>query len=156
MDDNSDARLAAAPLAPTGPFSVTLAPATRDGRSLLASGQVAVRDGVLIAEGLVGAEVDLVTAQACAWQCARNLLAAVAREIGGLDRIESVVRLGVYVASAPGFTEQHLVAHGASQLVLDVLGERGRHARTAIGVAALPLNSPVEVDALIRLRGADE
>jgi len=123
-----------------------------DGSTLFASGQVASRDGVLLATGLVGRDVDLATAQACAWQCAHNLLAAVQQELGSLDAVAAAVRLTVYVASVDGFTDQHLVAHGASRLILAVLGDRGHHARTAIGVKALPLNSPVEADAIFRVQ----
>jgi enamine deaminase RidA (YjgF/YER057c/UK114 family) len=80
-------------------------------------------------------------------------LESVKKEIGSLDRIEYVVRLGVYVSSADGFTDQHLVDHGASQVILNVFGEeRGKHTRTAIGVKSLPLNSPVEVDAIFRIK----
>ncbi|MFY1669632.1 RidA family protein [Plantactinospora sp. WMMB334] len=124
----------------------------RDGDTLVASGQVAVRDGDLLATGRVGAEVDLGTAQRCAWQCARNVLDAVAAEIGSLDRIAQTTKVTVYVASDPAFTDQHLVAHGASALFLAALGDdRGRHARAAIGVAALPLGSAVEVEATFRV-----
>jgi len=111
-----------------------------DGATLFASGQVASRDGVLIATGLVGHDIDLATAQECAWQCAHNLLAAVQHELGSLDEVAAAVRLSVYVASADGFTDQHLVAHGASRLFVAVLGDRGHHARTSSPEAALKLH----------------
>jgi enamine deaminase RidA (YjgF/YER057c/UK114 family) len=137
-----------------GVDGVSLAPTKRFGDLLFASGQVPTRDGELLAAGLVGAAVDLSTAQRCAWQCAQNVLAAVRADIGSLDLISSVVRLGVYVASADGFTDQPLVGHGASRLILDVFGATvGAHTRTAIGVKALPLDAPVEVDAIFALRG---
>jgi enamine deaminase RidA (YjgF/YER057c/UK114 family) len=138
---------------PDAPFAVSLA-ATRDfGRSFYASGQVAKRGDSLIATGLVGHDVNLELAQECAWQCAINVLESVQKELGSLDKIDYVVRLGIYVASADGFSDQHLVAHGASQVFLNVFGDQhGKHSRTAIGVKSLPLDSPVEVDAIFSLR----
>lgn len=145
-------RLTAAPLDPPADLPTpSIEAVRRDGDTLIASGQIATRDGVLLATGRVGAEVDLQTARQCAWQCARNVLEAVRAEAGGLDEIEAC-KLTVFVASTPEFTDQPLVGHAASALVLEVLGERGRHARAAIGVAALPLNTPVEVEGIFRLR----
>lgn len=116
------------------------------------SGQIATdEDGMLVAEGRVGAEVDLATATSCAEACARNLLARLGEVPGGLEGIERLVKLTVFVAVASGFDEPQVVANGASELLLRELGERGRHARSAIGVAALPRNSPVEVEATARL-----
>jgi enamine deaminase RidA (YjgF/YER057c/UK114 family) len=135
------------------PDSVTLAVVRLDGSTAYASGQVAIKDGELLAVGLLGTDVDIATGQLCAWQCAHNVLAALRDAIGSLDRVQQVVRLGVYVASADGFTDQPLVAHGASQLMLDVFGPQvGSHARTALGVKALPLGTPVEVDAVFRIK----
>ena len=116
------------------------------------SGQIATaEDGALVAQGRVGAEVDLDTATRCAEACARNLLTQLARVPGGLEGIERLVKLTVFVAVAPGFDQPHVVANGASELILRELGERGKHARSAIGVAALPRGSPVEVEAMARL-----
>jgi enamine deaminase RidA (YjgF/YER057c/UK114 family) len=116
------------------------------------SGQIATaEDGALVAQGRVGAEVDLDTAIRCAEACARNLLTQLARVPGGLEGIERLVKLTVFVAVAPGFDQPHVVANGASELLLRELGERGKHARSAIGVAALPRGSPVEVEAMARL-----
>jgi enamine deaminase RidA (YjgF/YER057c/UK114 family) len=153
MNIDPDARLAAA--ADTAPDSAerpALLPVGRAGRLVVTSGQVAVQDGTLLAHGTVGGQVDLATARMCARQCARNVLAALARELGSLSLVESVVRLTVYVASAEGFEQQHLVADAATELVLEVFGTDGAHARTAIGVRALPLGSPVEVDMILALR----
>ena len=123
----------------------------REGDDVFVSGQVAVRDGELLARGLVGRDIDVDEAANCAWQCARNVMQALQDELGSLNLVEAV-RLGVYVASAPGFVEQHLVAHGATRAILATLGSnRGQHVRTAIGVAALPTGSPVEVDGTFRL-----
>ena len=138
---------------PDGEFNITLAPIRHFGKSFYASGQVSMRDGSLISTGLVGSEVSLELAQECAWQCAINVLTSVQKELGSLDKIEYVTRLGIYVASADGFTDQHLVGHGASQVILNVFGPAaGAHSRTAIGVKSLPLNSPVEVDAIFAIK----
>jgi enamine deaminase RidA (YjgF/YER057c/UK114 family) len=118
---------------------------------LQTAGQVALAGDALLATGRVGDTVDLATAQACARQCAVNVLAQIRAAGHALEDVRRVVKLTVYVASASDFTEQHLVANGASELIGDVFGAAGRHARSAVGVAALPLNSPVEVDALIEL-----
>jgi enamine deaminase RidA (YjgF/YER057c/UK114 family) len=127
-------------------------PFVRVGDVVYVSGQIATdEDGVLVAEGRVGAEVDLETAVPCAEACARNLLARLEEVPGGLEAIERLVKLTVFVAVAPGFDEPHVVANGASDLLLRELGDRGKHARSAIGVAALPRNSPVEVEAIARL-----
>ncbi|WP_412519945.1 RidA family protein [Actinomadura madurae] len=157
MHHDADRRLAAAPAEP-GPAGERppVAAVRRTGATLIASGQVAARDGKLLAEGRVGEDVTLDTARSCAWQCARNVLTAVRDELagdGGLGAVEHVEAVSVWVASAPGFTDQHLVADAATVLFTEVLGESaGRHARVALGVAALPTGSPVEVQATFRLR----
>lgn len=148
----ADERLAAVGSEPPGPIEQEqIRMVERHGRVLIASGQVAADGGELVASGLVGADVDLPTAQRAAWVCARNVLEAVRAEVGSLENVRAV-RITVFVASAPGFTEQHLVAHAATRVLHDVLGpERGRHARAAIGVAGLPLGSAVEVDGIFEL-----
>ena len=119
------------------------------------SGQIATSgDGTLLSECRVGAEVDIDTARRCAEACARNLLAQLDAVPGGLERVDRLVKLTVFVAVGPGFDQPHVVANGASELLLRELGERGRHARSAIGVAALPRGSPVEVEAVVRLHPA--
>ena len=127
-------------------------PYLRTGNLVFTAGQVAVGEGGLIAEGIVGRDVDLDTAVRCAQQCAVNVLAQLKACVGELSAIEQVVKLTVFVASAPDFTEQHLVANGASELIGDVFGDAGRHARSAVGAAALPTNSPVEVEAIVAVR----
>ncbi len=135
------------------PLAITLKPLAKLENGLYLSGQVAMREGALVATGLVGDQVSLELAQECGRQCAINLLNAVKLELGTLKSIKQVARIAVYVASADGFTDQHLVAHGASQLFIEVFGpEMGSHARTAIGVKSLPLNSPVEVDAIFQIQ----
>ncbi len=108
-------------------------------------------DGPIVSKGKVGLDLSLEDAQRAAALCAANVLRVVRAELGSLDRIVRVLRLGGYVSSPPDFTEQHLVMNGASQLFLDVLGEAGRHARSAIGVAQLPLGASVEVDAILEV-----
>jgi len=126
-------------------------PAVVTGRYVYTSGQLPMRDGAMIAEGLVGSDVDLETAKDCARQCAINALAAAQAVVGNLDRVTRVVKVVGFVASAPGFTGQPAVINGASELLLDVFGEAGRHARSAVGVTALPVNAPVEVEMVLEV-----
>jgi enamine deaminase RidA (YjgF/YER057c/UK114 family) len=126
-------------------------PAVRSGNQLFTAGQVPVRSGELVAKGKVGAEVTEEEAYACAQQCALNVIAAVKAEIGDLSLVKRVVKVVVFVASAPDFTAQPKVANGASELFGTVFGDAGVHARSAVGVAALPLDSPVEVEAIVEL-----
>jgi enamine deaminase RidA (YjgF/YER057c/UK114 family) len=115
------------------------------------AGQLPLVDGELLAKGRVGDAVDLTSAQACARQCAINVLAQISASGYALEAVRRVVKLTVFVASATSFTDQHLVANGASDLFGEVFGEVGRHARSAVGVAVLPLDSPVEVEALVEV-----
>ena len=108
-------------------------------------------DGKLPATGKVGAEVDPDTAKDLARIAALNALAAVRSEIGDLSAVRRVVRVVGFVASAPGFTGQSQVVNGASELLGEVFGELGRHARSAVGMAALPLDAPVEVELLVEV-----
>ena len=124
-------------------------PAVRHGDLVIVSGQLPLRDGTLLATGLVGSDVTQDDAAELARVCALNALAAAASVAGSLDAIAAVLRVGVFVASADGFTAQHLVANGASQLLSDVLGPGAVHARAAVGVARLPLDAPVEVEAML-------
>jgi enamine deaminase RidA (YjgF/YER057c/UK114 family) len=128
-----------------------IAAARRYGDLVITSGQTAHVDGVNVANGVVGREVDLESARHAAWQCAHNVVAALVDELGDLGRVVSVPRLTVYVASTADFTDQHLVADAATTYLQLVLGERGVHTRTAIGVASLPTGSPVEVEAIVSL-----
>ena len=129
-------------------------PWCRTGQLLLTAGQLPLADGALLATGIVGATVDLETAVACARQCALNVLAVVADATGDLEQVQRVVKLTVFVASTADFTDQHLVANGASELVAAVLGDAGLHARSAVGTAALPLGAPVEVEAIVEVAAA--
>lgn len=124
-------------------------PCVRSHDLLVISGQIPMLDGRLIATGRVPDQVDLATAQACARQCALNALAVAQAELGTLDRVRRVVRLGVYVACDAGFTDHPKVANGASDLLREVFGESGRHARAAVGSPSLPLGAPVEIEMMV-------
>jgi enamine deaminase RidA (YjgF/YER057c/UK114 family) len=126
-------------------------PAVRSGNHVYTSGQVPLRSGELVATGKVGAEVDGDTAYACAQQCGLNAIAAVKAEVGDLDLVKRVVKVVVFVASAPDFTGQPGVANGVSELLGTAFGDAGVHARSAVGVAALPLDAPVEVELLVEI-----
>ena len=126
-------------------------PAVVTGRYVYTSGQLPMRDGAMIAEGLVGADVDPDTAKECARQCAINALAAAQAVIGSLDRVTRVVKVVGFVSSAPGFTGRPAVINGASEVLLDIFGDAGRHARSAVGVAGLPINAPVEVEMVLEV-----
>jgi enamine deaminase RidA (YjgF/YER057c/UK114 family) len=108
------------------------------------AGQLPFKDGELLGQGIVGRDVDLETARGLARHAVLNVLAVAADAVGGLDQVR-VVQMLVFVASTPDFGQQSNVADAASELLIDVLGDNGRHARTAIGVAGLPRNSPVEI-----------
>jgi len=136
--DDPETRLAELGLTvPEPPVAVaSYLPWHRSGRAIHVSGQIATSNGELVHEGQVGSSVTLVQAQECAKVCALNVLAQLRAAAGALTRIDELVKLTVFVASAPGFVEQYLVANGASDLFIDVFGDRGRHARSAIGVSA--------------------
>jgi enamine deaminase RidA (YjgF/YER057c/UK114 family) len=121
------------------------------GDTVYTSGQIATRDGKLVATGVLGVDVDVAGGQQAARACALNVLAQLNAAAGSLDRIARLVKITVFVASAPDFTQQPQVADGASRLLIDVLGDAGRHARSAIGVASLPVATPVEVEAVALL-----
>ncbi len=135
------------------PPAAAYLPAVRTGRYVYTAGQVPMVAGALPAVGKVGAEVTPERAKELAAICALNALAAVKSVIGDLDRIERVVKVLGFVASAPDFTGQPQVVNGASELLGEALGERGRHARSAVGVAVLPLDAPVEVEMQVEIRG---
>ncbi len=127
-------------------------PHTRVGDVVMTAGQLPLVDGALVATGRVGDHVTLEQAQDAARTAALNLLAVAADAAeGDLDRVR-VVKLTVFVSSADDFTDQHLVANGASLLLAEVLGDAGIHARSAVGVPRLPLDAPVEVEAMLELR----
>ena len=131
-------------------------PALRTGRYVYVSGQLPIADGKLLGVGKVGAEVDAAQAAALARVCALNALAAAASVAGGLDGIARIIKVTGFVASAPDFTGQPQVINGASELLQEVFGEAGRHARSAVGVAVLPRDTPVEVELIAELRDPEE
>jgi len=127
-------------------------PAVRTGMYVYTSGQLPTVDGKLPAVGKVGAEVSAQDAAGMARTCALNALAAAASATGGLEAIRRIVKVTGFVASAPGFGGQARVINGASELLIEVFGEDGKHSRSAIGVAELPLNAPVEVELIAEVR----
>ncbi|MER8103140.1 RidA family protein [Kitasatospora sp. NPDC058397] len=129
-------------------------PALRSGEFVFTSGQLPVVGGKLPSTGKVGAEVSPEEAKELAQTCALNALAAIKSVIGDLDQIERVVKVVGFVASAPDFTGQPGVINGASELLGKVLGEAGVHARSAVGVAVLPLDAPVEVELQVRVKSS--
>jgi enamine deaminase RidA (YjgF/YER057c/UK114 family) len=126
-------------------------PAVRSGDLVWTSGQLPFVDGELPSTGKVGAEVDADTASDLARLCALNALAALRAENGDLGRIRRVDKVVGFVASDPSFTAQPAVVNGASELLGEVFGDAGRHARSAVGVAALPLDAPVEVEVVVEV-----
>src|SRR5690242_3201086 len=153
MADTPLARLAELGLA-LPPVVAPLAayvPAVRSGSYVFTSGQVPLVDGALVATGKVGAEVSPEDAKACARQCALNALAAI-DDLVGLDSVARVVKVVGFVSSDPSFTGQPGVINGASELLGEVFGAGGAHARSAVGVTALPLAAPVEVELIVEVR----
>lgn len=126
-------------------------PAVRTGPHVYTSGQLPMVSGALMGTGTVGADVTPEQAREMAAQCALNAIAAIRSVVGDLDSVVRVVKVVGYVASAPGFTGQPGVVNGASELLATAFGEAGVHARSAVGVAALPLGAPVEVDVVVEI-----
>ncbi|HEY7325306.1 MAG TPA: RidA family protein [Streptosporangiaceae bacterium] len=127
-------------------------PAVRSGNTVYTAGQLPMADGQLLSAGKVGAEVGAAEAAALARTCALNALAAAASVAGGVSAISRIVKVTGFVASAPDFTGQPQVVNGASELLLEIFGDTGRHARSAVGVAVLPLNAPVEIELTVEVR----
>ncbi|POX41924.1 LysR family transcriptional regulator [Streptomyces sp. Ru73] len=126
-------------------------PAVRSGNYVFTSGQLPMVDGALPATGKVGGEVNAEQAKELAGVCALNALAAVKSVVGDLDKIVRVVKVVGFVASAPDFTGQPGVVNGASELLGEILGDKGVHARSAVGVAVLPVDAPVEVELQVEI-----
>ena len=135
---------AAAPAANYVPFC-------RTGSLLFTAGQLPLKDGKLQAAGLLGRDLDTAAGKEGAKYCAINILAQAKAALGDLEKIKRLVKITVFVASTPDFTEQHLVANGASDLLAAALGDKGKHARSAVGMASLPMNAAVEVEAIIEV-----
>jgi enamine deaminase RidA (YjgF/YER057c/UK114 family) len=126
-------------------------PALRTGNLIFTSGQLPTRNGELVYTGIVGRDVTPEDAKVAAEICALNAIAAVKSVIGNLDNVRRVVKIVGFVASDPSFTAQPGVINGASELLLAVFGDVGKHARSAVGVAALPINAPVEVELIVEV-----
>lgn len=136
---------AAAPAANYVPYVIS-------GNLLYLSGQLPMENGKIGVTGHLGADVDVAGGQRAAELCAINILAQAKAALGGdLGRIKRLIKLNGFVASTPDFVEQHLVINGASNLLANVLGDAGKHARAAVGMAALPLNAAVEIDAILEI-----
>lgn len=154
MSDTIEKRLAA--LGVTIPAAAAPAanyvPYAQTGKLLLTAGQLPLANGKLEAVGLLGRDLDTEAGKKAAKLCAINILAQIQAATGDLEQIARLVKITVFVASTPDFTEQHLVANGASDFLAEVLGERGKHARSAVGVAVLPLNAAVEIEAIVELK----
>jgi enamine deaminase RidA (YjgF/YER057c/UK114 family) len=130
-------------------------PAVRSGSYVYTAGQLPFVDGKLPATGKVGADVSAAEASGYARQCALNALAAIKSVVGDLSAVARVVKVVGFVASAPDFTGQPAVVNGASELLGAVFGDVGRHARSAVGVAVLPLDAPVEVEVIVEIAAPD-
>jgi enamine deaminase RidA (YjgF/YER057c/UK114 family) len=126
-------------------------PVSVSGGFAFVAGQVPMAEGKPLVTGKLGDALDVAAGADAARRCALQALAALRSELGSLDRVRRIVRLGVFVASGPGFTDQPKVANGASDLLAEIFGESGRHARIAVGVSELPLGAPVEVEVLAEI-----
>ena len=125
-------------------------PSVKAGNLVFVSGTLPLREGKVLYPGKLGMEVSLEEGVAASRAALLNSLAILRQELGQLERINRIVKLGGFVASAPGFSQQPLVLNGASNLLFELFGDKGRHARSAVGVAELPLNAPVEIDLIVQ------
>jgi enamine deaminase RidA (YjgF/YER057c/UK114 family) len=126
-------------------------PAVQSGNYVYTSGQLPMVNGEMLAAGKVGAEVDEATAHECARICALNAVAAVVSVVGDIERIRRIVKVVGFVASEPGFSAQPAVINGASDVLGEIFGDAGAHARSAVGVAVLPKDAPVEVEMIVEV-----
>ncbi len=129
----------------------TYVPAVQSGNLVFTAGQIPLVEGKLIATGKVGKEISVEQAKDIARVCALNALAAIKGVVGDLDRVKKVVKVVGFVASTPDFTQQPQVVNGASELLQQIFGDSGIHARSAVGVAVLPLDAPVEVELVVEI-----
>ncbi len=126
-------------------------PAKQSGKLVFTAGQLPMVNGELISKGLLGQDIEIEDANTAARICTLNALAAIKGVIGDLDRIKQVVRVVGYVASVPTFTQQPAVVNGASELLLEIFGDSGKHARSAVGMAVLPMNASVEIELTVEV-----
>jgi enamine deaminase RidA (YjgF/YER057c/UK114 family) len=153
MTTSFDAQLAALGLvlpAPPKPVA-TYIPVVKVGDLLFLSGMIPLRDGTLIMAGKLGQEISIEQGYEGAKICLLNALAVIRQEFGTLDRVKQVVKMVGYVASTADFVQQPAVINGASDLLVKLFGDAGRHARVAVGAAALPLNAPVEIELIVQM-----
>jgi enamine deaminase RidA (YjgF/YER057c/UK114 family) len=136
--------------APARPIASYI-PVRVSGDHAFVSGQIPMEDGNVLSSGRLGAEISIEQGQEAARRCALQALAVLRQELGTLDRVKGIVKVDVFVASAPSFGDQAKVANGASDLLVEIFGEDGKHARAAIGVAELPLGASVEVALIARV-----
>ncbi len=127
-------------------------PARREGRLVWTSGQLPFEGGAIPTTGRLGAEVSLDDGYRAARQSALNAMAVAAAAVGGVDALEAVIKVVGFVQSSPDFYDQPKVVNGASEILQEIFGDEGRHARSAVGVSALPLNAPVEIEVVFRIR----
>lgn len=135
---------------PTPPVA-NYVPVVKTGNLLFISGQLSIDTSGQLLAGKLGGGVDIATGQVAAKACAINLLAQTKAAIGDLDKVVRIVKLVAFVNSNPDFVDQPKVVNGCSDFLVDVLGDKGRHARSAVGIAALPMNAAVEVEAIIEV-----
>ena len=133
------------------PPVATYVPWVRTGNLIFTAGQLPMKDGKLLHTGYAGQTVSIEEAAACARQCAINILAIAKAATGDLSKVRRIVKVTGFVAGSASFTDQPKVVNGASDLFVEVFGEAGKHARSAVGMASLPLNAPVEVEAVIEV-----
>lgn len=126
-------------------------PTMRDGDNVYTSGQLPLVDGKLAGTGKVGETVSTEDAARLARTCVLNALAAIKAEVGDLDKVSQITKVVGFVSSAPDFAEQHLVVNGASEFLAEIFQDTGTHARSAVGVAMLPMNAPVEVEMIVKV-----
>ncbi len=126
-------------------------PAIRSGNLIFTAGQVPVSEGKLLYSGKVGKDISAEEGMKAAEICALNCLSVIKKEIGDLDKIKRVVKVTVFVNSADGFTEQPKVANGASEFLVELFGDKGKHVRSAVGVNELPINAAVEIEMIIEI-----
>lgn len=154
MDGQRDRKLESLgyPLDRTTPEGTLVEALVVEGQTIYASGQVPFDGDRLISKGKVPSQVSAEEAQRAAALCAANVLRAVRKHLGTLDRVERILRITGYVNADADFTDEHLVINGASQLVREVFGDAGKHARTALGMAQLPLGASTEVEMILKLK----
>jgi len=127
-------------------------PAVKSGNLVFTAGQLPIKDGSLVFKGKLGKDLNEEDGKKAAQLCALNCLSVIKNEIESLDNIDRIIKMTVFVSSSEGFINHPQVANGASDLIKDIFGENGKHVRSAVGVAELPLNAPVEIEMIVRTK----